>query len=180
MLKDKIFTVVGIDVSQKAIDAFQVNTGFKAIQSKIEDLPFPDSYFDLIILDDVLEHLEDTDSCMEEIHRLLNENGVLLLSTPNLAAWFNRLLLFMGIQPLYTEVSFQGIFGRPGSDVVGHLRIFTSKALRGFLSHHGFKVISHKMSTFQSIPKIFKPIDLFFTISRSLGANHVIVCKKEV
>ena len=58
----------------------------------------------------------------------------MLLSTPNLAAWYNRVLLALGVQPVFTEVSLRGIFGRPGSVVAGHLRIFTRSALAQLLS----------------------------------------------
>jgi len=173
--------VTGIDVSQKAVDAFTKNTGYSAFLSSATQLPFPDSSFDLIILDDVLEHLENTDLCMIEIHRLLkNKTGFLLMSTPNLAAWFNRILLLGGVQPIFSEVSYLGIFGRPGNDVVGHLRLFTLRALREFLSFHGFETLIHEMATFQSLPRVLKPIDMLFSRSKSLGANHVVLCKKLV
>ena len=41
--------------------------------------------------------------------------GHLMLSTPNLAAWYNRGLLLAGVQPVFSEVSLRGIHGRPGT-----------------------------------------------------------------
>jgi SAM-dependent methyltransferase len=180
ILENQNFDVIGVDISQKAVDAFFQNTGHEAVRSTALELPFPDSHFDIVIFNDVIEHLEDTDGPIKEVRRVLRDDGILLLSTPNLAAWFNRLLLLAGIQPLFSEVSFLKIFGRPGKDVVGHLRIFTTKALREFLLFHEFKIMSHKMATFQSVPKTLKPIDKFFTISKSLGANNVVLCQKSM
>jgi hypothetical protein len=57
--------------------------------------------------------------------RVLRPGGVLLLSTPNLAAWFNRSLVLLGVQPVFSEVSLRRVYGRPGREVAGHLRLFT-------------------------------------------------------
>ena len=67
-----------------------------------------------MIMSELIEHLVDTDSAVDEVRRVLRPGGVLLLSTPNLAAWFNRGLVGLGIQPVFSEVSLRGIYGRPG------------------------------------------------------------------
>lgn len=46
-------------------------------------LPFADNSFDLIILQDVIEHLSNLDSLYYEILRVLKLNGPIYLSTPN-------------------------------------------------------------------------------------------------
>ena len=64
-----------------------------------------------------------------------------MLSTPNLAAWYNRALLLAGVQPVFSEVSLRAIHGRPGREVVGHLRLYTARALREFVAASGFEVV---------------------------------------
>lgn len=170
--------ITGLDISNSTVQAYIENTGQNAVVGNVGNLPFLNDSFDIVILDDVIEHLEDTDACIAELHRVLRPHGILLLSTPNLAAWFNRIFLLFGIQPIFSEVSFLNIFGRPGSDVVGHLRLFTPRALKAFLVFHNFKIIKFDFSTFSSLPKFLKPIDRLFCFSKSLGANQVIVCEK--
>ncbi len=80
-----------------------------------------------------------TDEYAREIIRVLRPDGWLMLSTPDTAAWFNRIGLLAGLQPAFTEVSFERVFGRPGSDLVGHLRLFTWKSTVQFLEYHGSK-----------------------------------------
>jgi len=46
-------------------------------------LPFKNNSFDLIILQDVLEHLNDNEKLINNIYNLLNVNGMIYLSTPN-------------------------------------------------------------------------------------------------
>ena len=82
-------------------------------------------------MSELIEHLVDTDSALDEALRVLKPGGSLLLSTPNLAAWYNRGLLALGVQPIFSEVSLRGVYGRPGSVVAGHLHMFTRGALVG-------------------------------------------------
>ncbi len=44
--------------------------------------PLPDSSFDEIYVDNVLEHLDDVVKVMEEIHRISKPNGVVKIITP--------------------------------------------------------------------------------------------------
>ncbi len=46
-------------------------------------LPFKDHSFDLIIIQDVIEHLADTNKFYIELKRVLKKNGIIYLSTPN-------------------------------------------------------------------------------------------------
>ena len=45
------------------------------------------------IMSELIEHLVDPDGAVAEVRRVLRPGGSLLLSTPNLAAWYNRALL---------------------------------------------------------------------------------------
>jgi hypothetical protein len=83
----------------------------------------------------------------------------LLLSTPNLAAWFNRGLIGLGIQPVFSEVSLRGIYGRPGHEVVGHLRLFTRRALVEFLTDRGFECELVQGAPYHDVPKLLRPLD---------------------
>lgn len=47
-----------------------------------EALPFPDASFDLVVLDNVLEHVQDRERSLSEIHRVLAPGGLLYLVTP--------------------------------------------------------------------------------------------------
>ncbi|MEJ8669191.1 class I SAM-dependent methyltransferase [Streptomyces sp. MS1.AVA.1] len=77
-------------------------------------LPFRTGSADAVLFSEVIEHLVDPDAALDEIRRVLRPGGHLMLSTPNLAAWYNRALLLAGVQPVFSEVSLRGIHGRPG------------------------------------------------------------------
>jgi ubiquinone/menaquinone biosynthesis C-methylase UbiE len=47
-----------------------------------ESLPFPDASFDLVMLDNVLEHVDDRALTLREVRRVLKPGGLLYLVTP--------------------------------------------------------------------------------------------------
>lgn len=133
-------------------------------------LPLADGAVDLVIMSELIEHLVDPDEALAEAHRVLVPGGHLLLSTPNLAAWYNRLLLAVGVQPLFTEVSLRGIYGRPGSQVVGHLRVFTRRALVALLAARGFVEIEVAGAPYHDVPAPLKPLDRLFCRAPGLAS----------
>jgi 2-polyprenyl-3-methyl-5-hydroxy-6-metoxy-1,4-benzoquinol methylase len=112
-----------------------------------------------VIMSELIEHLVDTDAAAEEARRVLRPGGTLLLSTPNLAAWYNRGLIGLGIQPVFSEVSLKGIYGRPGQEVVGHLRLFTRRALEEFLTARGFTCERVCGAPYHDVPRPLRPLD---------------------
>jgi len=100
-------------------------------------LPTGSNYFDIIIASQVIEHLWNTDGFLKEIHRCLKPTGYAIISTPNLAAWHNRLYLLLGKQPPPCKVS-EDMY--PEHERPGHLRVFTEEELIKLLRFHGFKV----------------------------------------
>jgi SAM-dependent methyltransferase len=57
--------------------------GFACIQSIGEHLPFVDGSFDLVLLSEVVEHLEAPHLSIREASRVLRPGGRLLVTTPN-------------------------------------------------------------------------------------------------
>lgn len=48
----------------------------------VQNLPFDDNSFDLVICNHVLEHVHDDEKAMKEIYRVLNREGVAILQVP--------------------------------------------------------------------------------------------------
>jgi len=171
--------VVCIDLSVPALIEVR-KRGFSPLVASAEGhkLPFPDKCFDIVMIDEVIEHLVDTDSIMEEINRVLTDEGQLLISTPNLASWFNRIALLFGIQPAFSEVSFKKVYGRPGSGIVGHLRLFTKRALTAFVEDNGFHNTKTVGVPFPELPKFVRPLDTFFSRFPSIAGGLVVRADK--
>jgi SAM-dependent methyltransferase len=142
-------TVVCSDISSVAVEQCRAR-GLEAHQVELGGarLPFQDGSFDLVFMTEVLEHLLYPDRALVEIHRTLRPGGYLLLSTPNLACLPNRVLLPLGWQPLFSEVSEDRVLGRrlsafgQGNPTVGHLRLYTRRGLEEMLEMHGYRILS--------------------------------------
>jgi SAM-dependent methyltransferase len=141
-------------------------------------LPVRSASVDIVIMSEVIEHLVDTDSAIEEAHRVLKPGGSLLLSTPNLAAWYNRALLAAGVQPIFSEVSMRSVFGRPGSQVAGHLRMFTRRALVEFLAAYGLRAVQVRGACYHDVPAPLRPLDRVFCRWPSVASILLVQARK--
>ena len=65
-----------------------------------EPLAFQPDTFDLAVSFEVLEHLCDPGLYLSELRRVVKNNGLLLLSLPNLASLISRLRMLLGVLPV--------------------------------------------------------------------------------
>ncbi|WP_172385826.1 bifunctional 2-polyprenyl-6-hydroxyphenol methylase/3-demethylubiquinol 3-O-methyltransferase UbiG [Streptomyces sp. MNP-20] len=152
--------VIGVDWSQDALRRASGHLPY-VVRGELTDggLPFASGTVDAVLFSEVVEHLVDPDSALDELRRVLRPGGHLMLSTPNLAAWYNRGLLLAGVQPVFSEVSLRAIHGRPGREVVGHLRLYTARALREFVTASGFDVVRLAGAPFHGVPRPLRALD---------------------
>jgi SAM-dependent methyltransferase len=126
--------------------------GFEVVGCDInaDRWPFEDGSFDVILTNQVIEHVPNTDHFVKEIGRLLSDRGYAIVSTPNLAAMTNILMLMLTFQPNHAHVSdeYRGL-GNPLSSMRMHrwtaatrlhLRLFTVRALCDLVRAHGLRV----------------------------------------
>lgn len=85
LLEGRCAAYFGVDMNKEAIqfaksqakraDAFQI--------APAESLPFDDKTFDKVLCLDTLEHVNDEEKALAEIHRVLKPGGTLVLSVPH-------------------------------------------------------------------------------------------------
>ncbi|NUK32966.1 methyltransferase domain-containing protein [Streptomyces lunaelactis] len=171
--------IVGVDWSQDALRRAAPRLS-QVVRGELTGggLPFASGSADAVLFSEVVEHLVDPDSALDELHRVLRPGGHLMLSTPNLAAWYNRGLLLAGVQPVFSEVSLRHIHGRPGSQVVGHLRLYTARALREFVAASGFEVVTVAGAPFHGVPRPLRPLDRLACRLPSLASILLVHARK--
>lgn len=79
-------SVTGIDIDQETVEKasrlFQQD-GLCYMQHTVEQLPFPDASFDVVVSFETIEHVDDPDAFLEEIKRVLKPGGTVIISCPN-------------------------------------------------------------------------------------------------
>lgn len=83
--------VYGVELSHAAETA-QKRFGAAVTQGRLEDAHFPDGRFDVVTMFDFIEHLEDSRQLLAEVRRVLKNDGVLALSTPNVDSATRKLM----------------------------------------------------------------------------------------
>jgi 2-polyprenyl-3-methyl-5-hydroxy-6-metoxy-1,4-benzoquinol methylase len=106
----------------------------RVLAGSVEDaLPqLPTQYFDCIIFNDVLEHLVDPYRVLASVQPLLNDQGVVVASIPNIRHW-----------PEFVDFTLHGNweYRRDGVLDRTHLRFFTKKSMLSTFTQCGYEVI---------------------------------------
>jgi SAM-dependent methyltransferase len=107
----------------------------------IQPLPFADNSFEFVTYTDVIEHHSFSPKrVLREIHRVLEPGGRLIVTTPNHASIYNRVLLLFGKT---VNDNFEQYFDASADSNIyhGHHREYTRAELRAALERTGFKVL---------------------------------------
>ncbi|HYZ93734.1 MAG TPA: methyltransferase domain-containing protein [Actinomycetota bacterium] len=164
------------------VEPFEPPPNFRSVNLNEQSLrdAFAGQEFDVVFCGEVIEHVFSPDAMLSDLKILLRPGGVLILSTPNLGYWVNRLLLLVGISPLFVENSANVKLGRrfrflgQGNATQGHIRLFTHRAVRDLLDLQGLELVRTR-----SVPVWNFPVDrLVCRVSRSLAPDNVYVARR--
>ncbi len=97
----------------------------------IDDAPYREGQFDMIILNQVLEHLPDPAGILRKLRRLLKPSGTMALSFPNAGSVYARLF---GRQWINWHIPY-------------HLHHFNKKSVHRFFERNGWTVLSARTIT---------------------------------
>lgn len=131
--KELSLDVHGLDISDNIVKILN-KQGFKVKKADLrEKMPYEDNYFDIVSCQQVIEHLTDPEHLIKECYRVLKQDGLMILSTPNLASIGSRLRLLFGKYPLQLGPCKRWHFGH-------HYRLFTLPILKQVLERNGFSI----------------------------------------
>lgn len=121
--------ITGLDIEKDALAyAKDINPGIKFIEGSVYELPFEDDQFDIVILSEVLEHLDDPLKALDEVKRV--SSGYSVISVPH-EPYFR-----IGNMMRFTYLSDFG-------NTPGHINNWTKKQFLNLLSER-FDVIKVK------------------------------------
>lgn len=133
--------VVGLDDFDDAFDrqgipqmSFLRQMNVPVVRAGLSAIPFKNESFDIVILNNVLEHLVVPRRLMRRINELLSPRGVLILEVPNSVALYKRIKALCGqsnycrIEKFYRE-----------EDYRDHIRECTKWEVKYMLKESGFE-----------------------------------------
>lgn len=116
-----------------------------------EKFNLPNSIFDVVHANQVIEHINNSDNFVTEIFRILKPGGYAIISTENASSWCNIVASIMGWQ-IFSLTNFSSLnasIGNPYSihrndqlpiDTWHHVRIYNINGLKEYFTIAGFKV----------------------------------------
>jgi SAM-dependent methyltransferase len=167
------YRVVGLDIDPDRFIHVITNNKLdvRGLNIEKEPLPFPDETFELILFNEIFEHLRiNPIATMTEMRRVLKSKGSLFLSTPNLRSLRGIWMLVFHhkgghVRPdIYEEYKKLELFGH-----MGHVREYTAKEVSTFLARVG-------LETRQTIYRFYDPIYQAQLKAKTLQTIEKIFC----
>lgn len=142
--------VVGIEIDEEMANSAKkfCNNVIIADVESLEELPYAEKFFDVIIFSDILEHLKRPDLVLLSIKKYLNADGVVIASIPNIARFEYRIKLLRG----KFEYEDSGIMNR------GHLRFFTLETIKKLFESSGYEIKEIDCTGLGSMLQVFKTL----------------------
>jgi SAM-dependent methyltransferase len=90
---------IGIDISYEAVKEsaaisargdFPYGNNYTYLTSRGDDIKLDDQSVEIFFTGECIEHVENTDAFLDEIHRVLKPDGLLILTTPNADTYLYR------------------------------------------------------------------------------------------
>jgi 2-polyprenyl-3-methyl-5-hydroxy-6-metoxy-1,4-benzoquinol methylase len=80
------YDVTALELSSVAAAVARERVGMDVYEGHLEDAPYPDGDFDVVVAWDVVEHVPDPSTFLAKIHALLRPGGTVALSCPTVAS----------------------------------------------------------------------------------------------
>jgi 2-polyprenyl-3-methyl-5-hydroxy-6-metoxy-1,4-benzoquinol methylase len=134
--------VCGVDVSEYATRIAREYYNLDIFTGELAEAAYPDEHFDVVVMDDLIEHVADPSALVQESHRILRTGGLLAVNTPNRAGLWH---LLMGRRWFHYKQS-------------EHTYFFSPEVISELLDRHGYDVLDVHSSS--------KIIDLNYAFGR--------------
>jgi 2-polyprenyl-3-methyl-5-hydroxy-6-metoxy-1,4-benzoquinol methylase len=113
----------GVEIDKSAVE-YARKTGLKVFCGELTDAHYPEQFFDVVAIRHVIEHVHSPKEVMNEIYRIMKNEGTLILVTPNIDSYEAK------------------IFGRywTALEVPRHLFFFSLKTIKRLFETTSFEI----------------------------------------
>ena len=162
-------TIYGIDGVKERLVAAKKRGIDKTKKVNLETKwPFESNFFDIIVSNQVIEHVADIDNFIKETKRLLKPGGYAVISTENLASWHNIFALILGYQDFSHHTIMKKHVGNPLSPHFNEKTLTWSKKDNSGVDDTAYPHL--KVPTFYSFLKSFE--EYGFKVEKSLASGY--------
>jgi len=83
-MRDKGWETYGVEISREAAELGRAAAGLNIFSGTLEEAKFPSEFFDYVRANHSFEHIARPGETLDEIHRILQSRGKLLIGVPNI------------------------------------------------------------------------------------------------
>lgn len=181
--------VFGIDVDEE-----RVAEGARSLPNlqvcASENLPFPDGTFDLVVLNEVIEHVGDDKQTIAECVRVLRPGGRVVIYAPNRLYLFETHGIYWGDRYIFRLIPFVNwLPDRIRQRFCPHVRAYTSSDIRRLFAgtsarivHHGYvfpgfdNIVHRRPGLGRLLRRVFYTLEQ--TPLACSGLSHFVVAEK--
>lgn len=152
--KDRGWEVRGVEFNRKAAQFGSEHFGVPIEQRDFMVAKFPPKSFDVVTMNDFLEHVTDPVSVLRETHMMLKDDGILAMTMPNIDTFMARVFKSRWLHLKPNE----------------HLVQFSPKTITAILEKTGFEVLHiQSIGHLRTLETILKKGESYSSLARHVA-----------
>jgi 2-polyprenyl-3-methyl-5-hydroxy-6-metoxy-1,4-benzoquinol methylase len=153
--------IAGVDINRMSANYCIDNLGFDVKVGNFQEVDLPKEYFDLVLMNDFLEHVPSPTNALSKANELVKKGGYLFVVTPKIDSIMAKLSKERWLHLKPDE----------------HLYYFSTKTMEKLLNKTGFELISQRsIGRYRNLNTIFFKAttygDSIYRITRALVNNR--------
>lgn len=142
-LKKAGYECFGTDISEYAVEYAKKHFNIPIQLGDIDAINYPENYFDVIVMLDVIEHVRDPLATFERVKKYLKDDGILIVQTPfDLYHWEVAAKAFFSGKKIGTNEP---------SAIPMHLYFFTPKTFKMLARKAGYHIVHFETGTYGKV-----------------------------
>lgn len=135
----------GCDIEQPRLVQARARGTSNVVVAAGEALPFHDGSLDVVVLNEVIEHVGDDRATMREVSRVLSTGGVAVIYAPNRLYPFETHGVFLGKKRyVFGNIPLVNWLPDPlRNRLVPHARAYTSSGIERVAKQEGLRLVHH-------------------------------------